>query len=138
MGLNYGYPDYVEDNILNGAKINKVFYNDGIIYLDTDKGGFGLEPYGDCCAHCYITDVDGSETLEGGTILEIQDLERPSILKEDAFYYSEVSEVWGHRIVTDKGICTVGMRVDHNGYYGGCLNVTKGCIENGPKLTDFS
>lgn len=32
-------------------------------------------------------------------------------------------KVWGHRILTSKGICTIEMRVDHNGYYSGWLNV---------------
>lgn len=113
--------EYLSMKNLVGLKIVKSFGKDNLVIV-TESGTFSLQPMGDCCASCYITDIDCSEALQGGTIKEIEDLVRelPSGATVD-----ECSEVWGHRIHTDKGICTIGMRVDHNGYYSGWLQVSR-------------
>lgn len=108
---------------LVGLEIKKAYSYNGDIVLVTDKGVIQLSPEGDCCANCYITDIDGSECLLGN-VKEVESLTLPDLSPEE--FSDECSDVWGHRIHTDKGICTIGMRVDHNGYYGGTLTARKG------------
>lgn len=109
-------------NDLVGLEIKKAYDSDGGIVLVTNKGIVQLSPEGDCCARCYITDIDGSECLLGN-VKEVESLTRPEVPADEC---NDVSDVWGHRIHTDNGICTIGMRVDHNGYYGGSLTACKG------------
>lgn len=110
---------YCELRTLVGKKIQTAYWTGGSIRLTTLEGDLGLEPYGECCADCFITDIDGANALFDATVLKIEDLET-----YQAFSNSyDVIETWGHRIHTDKGICTIGMRVEHNGYYGGSLYV---------------
>lgn len=54
----------------------------------------------------------------GGTIqaIECKAGDRPE--REDSY---DVRDVWFYVIVTDKGRADVILHVDHNGYYGGCL-----------------
>lgn len=100
----------------------KAAYTDGeTIYLvQSDDSTISLTPEGDCCAHCYVNDIDNSDALQGATVLEVEDLAGDRV---DNSEYGDVTESWGHRIHTTKGICTIGMRVEHNGYYGGSLTI---------------
>ena len=94
-----------------------------------------LTPDGDCCSRCFINDVDGAEALKGGTLIRVEDLE---LVKGDQ-NEDDVIDRWGHRLITDKGICTIGMRLEHNGYYGGTLYVQQTLTPpDAPELEDFS
>lgn len=107
---------------LVGKTIKAVDWDGTNLYIATNVGNFELSPYGDCCAHCYVQHIDGSEALQGATVKEIQDVGGESSGDRDS---CEVSDVWAHRIHTDKGICTIEMRVDHNGWYGGQLDMSE-------------
>lgn len=90
------------------------------LYLETDSGSFRLAPYGDCCAHCYIQHVSGADALApGAVVMGVEDIAGN---REEPSEY-DVSDTWGHRIATTKGTCSIEMRVDHNGYYGGSLEI---------------
>lgn len=121
---------------LKDVYVRQAFNDSGDLYLEQADGTFiSLRPEGECCASCYIQDLDGSEALQDATILEVEDLSGGSVEDRDSY---QVSDTWGHRIHTTKGICTIGMRVDHNGYYGGRLYVGNGTLpQNCKKLTDF-
>lgn len=108
-----------------GFKVQEVRYDGSTMYLVGDEHSFELEPEGDCCAHCYINGLNYIEALQGGTIKEVENLELPDEKNEDY----EVINAWGHRFHTDKGIATLDMRVSHNGYYGGWVNVRKVDLE---------
>lgn len=120
---------YNDFDLFKNAKVSNALTRRGDIYLETDKGVFILSPYGDCCAHCYVEAVEGTEALQGATILRVEDLQVPQPPQSNDCY--DILEAWGHRIVTDKGICTIEMRVSHNGYYGGWMEVDR--IDSIPK-----
>lgn len=106
---------------LVGAKMLHATKRDESLLLWTDRGLYTCEPEGECCAHCYVQHIEGTWALARGAIIAaVEDIELPPVPQEEQ---NDVSDVWGHRIVTDKGVCTIEMRVDHNGYYGGSLNV---------------
>ena len=79
-----------------------------------------LVPYGDCCSSCFIEDVDNIDALQDAKVTGVEELEVNSTGSRGA---GEVTDTWGYRLHTDKGICTIGMRLEHNGYYGGRLLV---------------
>ena len=109
------------DNSLLDKRVVDARY-DGSIYLNLSDGNcIALEPYGDCCANCYVQHVDGADALVDAVIQNVQDLDCP-LTDEDINDGNTCTNAWGHRIITDKGICTIEMRVVHNGYYGGSLN----------------
>lgn len=119
-------------SLIQKQVLNAYGNSDGLI-LETNDGYFELNPYGDCCSHCYIQHVDGSEALKDAVILEIENISLPDVLNP-----SDVSDVWGYRFHTTKGIFTIEMRLDHNGFYGGELEVNKFKGENlGTPLIDF-
>lgn len=125
---------------LIGIKVANAFWDGRNIYLiSTDEKIFRLYPYGDCCSYCYICGVNNPEALKGATILSIEDLEmEESVLvasdprvkgggypNDDGEEDSCVMVVWGHRIHTTKGTCTIDLRVEHNGNYGGWIEVNE-------------
>lgn len=127
---------YLRD--LVGLKINKAYRTPEGFVLDTSMGTLVAYPEGDCCSQCSITDMCFTEALEGAIIKEIEDMSLPAPAAQSG---DDVVDVWGHRIHTDKGICTIGMRLDHNGYYGGSLHFSKQNnmdLSTLAKLEDFS
>ncbi len=120
---------------LAGKRVWNAFKSNDDIYLETDKGAFRLYPEGDCCANCFVVSVDNADALRAAEILRVEDLDTSS---EEVDWMT--TDTFGHRIVTDRGICTIDMRTEHNGYYSGCLNVVAvDCVPNGANpLHDFT
>lgn len=103
---------------LVGAKMIAARWDGENLYFVTDRGTFKGRPEGDCCAHCYVQHVSGTDALAEGAIVNATELIGGTSTQAE---YGDVSDTWGHRIRTSKGICSIEMRVDHNGYYGGAL-----------------
>lgn len=105
-----------------GAEILGVAYKGETLYISTNCGVFVCTPEGDCCAQCYIQHISGTDALaKGAVIASVEDITLPDV-EQGEF---DASDVWGHRIITDKGHCSIEMRVDHNGYYGGWLSISE-------------
>jgi hypothetical protein len=118
-------------------KIIKSFFDNGMIYLQTDSEVYKLEPYGECCAVCFIQHIESSDILNDSIIVDVDDIELKELEQEE--HDGDIVEIWGHRIITTKGICTIEMRVDHNGYYGGSLDlsITTKVPDTAKLLEDF-
>lgn len=126
------------DEKLEGLEIVDARYDGDSIFLNLKDGRFiTMTPYGDCCANCYVQHVSGSEALVGATITRMEDIES-NLSPEEAEEVSDynVVDAWGHLLVTNKGRCSIEMRVSHNGYYGGSLNFTMGDGANQSKLLE--
>jgi hypothetical protein len=124
-------------NDLVGKSVRDARFDGDSIFLNMDGGGcISLTPYGDCCANCYIQNVSGSEALVDAVITGVEDLVCEA--SQEEIDNADTIDAWGHRIVTDKGICTIEMRVSHNGYYGGSLDPSHSDVESQDKvLEDF-
>ena len=111
-------------NSLVGREITKAEINDekDLVVLRTTAGDLFLKWNGDCCAHCYLANVSGSENLVGSKILELYDQEWITEVNDEENY--NVEESMGTRIKTTKGYVELESRVEHNGYYGGSIDVT--------------
>lgn len=103
----------VKSALINGSK--------DVVVLETDKGKITLAWEGDCCASCYLANFNGIDALIGAIITEVEHSQWEII--NDLDY--NVLESMGTKIKTNKGYVDFETRVEHNGYYGGYLNVYK-------------
>lgn len=87
--------------------------------LDTNKGPATIVAYGDCCSVSYIEDLDNSDALFDAEVISIDEIEGEAKTVDD----EEVHEWTFYKIKTNKGMCTISMRNESNGYYGGWLSV---------------
>lgn len=101
---------------LVGKHVVRALVSEGDVYLDCADGAIRLRPEGDC-ASCFIAGVTLADALTDATVMSIEDLEFSSSGDDT------VVDVFGHRIHTTRGTCTVDMRTEHNGYYSGRLYV---------------
>lgn len=121
-------------DLLVGRKILSAKINDeyDLVVLETDKGPLNLSWYGDCCAHCYLAHVSGSDELIGSTVLSVENTKwnyirnTPDLVRDEC---SDVTENMGTSVKTNSGYITFETRLEHNGYYGGTINITEESIE---------
>lgn len=108
---------------LVGKQVENAFYDGTNIYLQlVDNSVVELNPEGDCCSSCYVQHVSGTQALIGGTIERVDSIESEPTASEKE--HADVLDGWGHRFyVTGKGIFDIEMRLAHNGYYGGGMNI---------------
>ena len=94
-----------------------------------------LNPEGDCCASAYIQGVSIAYALVDATVTAVGDMDGGSEDRDGGQV-----DTWGHTITTTKGMCSLDMRTEHNGYYSGWMNVSEeATIPEGAKaLEDFS
>jgi hypothetical protein len=107
--------------------------NDGCLYMATHVGVVRMRPYGECCAGCYIQHISNSDALRKSVVLRVEEVGSERTNSQ----HGDVSDVWGHVLHTDKGTCTIEMRVDHNGYYGGSLELENVDRIYGDPVEDF-
>lgn len=86
---------------------------------DGKTGTISLECKGDCCAYAWIEDVTGLENLIDATILNVE----AKYLSGERDSDSDVSDSGFYTFHTSKGYFDIELRVSHNGYYGGHINV---------------
>lgn len=77
----------------------------GVFNLNIDdEGGYGND------SHAYLHDISGLQYILGQEITGVE----------------ERSDSWGAeiRLQTDKGVCVIDIRHEHNGYYGFSYDLT--------------
>lgn len=121
---------------LPSKHIKQAYKCDGELILELDNKIMLLQPVGECCANCYVQSVCFSEALIDATVFAVEELnvKKP---KDDDF--GNTIDCWGYRIVTNKGICNIEMRVSHSGSYSGSLDIhyIDNIPDNATKLVDF-
>ncbi len=115
---------YLNIKDIIGRKIISASINDekDFVILETKSGPLYLTWTGDCCAHCYLANVSGSELLIGSTILEAENMEWKDVKRDEE--ECEVIESMGTKIKTSRGYVNFESRLKHNGYYGGQINIS--------------
>ncbi len=121
MNKSYNMKDLGIEALI-GRKVLSASINakNDLVVLDTDKGNLYLTWEGDCCAKCFLANINGSENLIDAKILKVENKEWDAT-QVDEF---EVIESMGTTIKTDKGFVDLETRLEHNGYYGGEILVS--------------
>jgi hypothetical protein len=109
---------------LNGALINQ---DNDLILLDVGSEESRRILYltfsGDCCAKCFVAHVNGvpkrKAVIFGAHTTEW--VEKSSWFKKDT---DDVVETMGLTLITSEGTMTIETRVEHNGYYGGNVELS--------------
>lgn len=109
---------------LVGRTVTKALINPSkdYVFLETDKGPLHLTWVGDCCAHCFLANITGSDALVGAQILAVENSEWKDLEKSEE--YGDTVESMGTKIRTLKGYVDFESRVSHNGYYGGWIQIS--------------
>lgn len=76
---------------------------------------------GDCCSESWWADGVQLDSLRGGKVVSIEELEMPSLPYgvEDNRSRQESDQLYGYRVDTNKGSSQFIFRNSSNGYYGG-------------------
>lgn len=104
-------------NELVGKTIQAVYPSSDVIYFQTDDGVWKYTTEGDCCSNSWFSAISGADALFGGKVVST---EEETIDSFDEGY--DYIQVYGIRIVTDKGRAVIEFRNSSNGYYGGWVN----------------
>lgn len=97
--------------------------------LSQDEGNLYITFEGECCAKCYVYHVNGAENLVGATITNAETTSWITNPEPDPPAY-EVIETMGLMLTTTKGYVAFETRLEHNGYYGGALVITRGSVQD--------
>lgn len=114
------------------ARLVKVVGCDDWIELDFGGGYARLVPEGDCCARAYIQHVTNAWTLQGALVTSVES--SVSAIVEGSPDKGDVTDGWCVTVDTDRGTCTIEMRVEHNGYYSGTLTYEDSVEPSGGEL----
>jgi hypothetical protein len=116
--------DDEQDIIKFICSIRNSDYNDVICSIR----GYSSDGEMGCDAACYIEDIDFPEHLIDCEIIEMEKIYKDEYVI-DSFYGDHI-QPWAIKIKTNKGYCTIDMRLEHNGYYAGELFIER--LENIP------
>lgn len=125
----------LKTDALVGSTVKSIVINDDntSVVIETDEGTYQLTWYGDYCASCFLAHVSGIDNLIGARIQSVEDSEWKDISPDAE--YGDVTESMGTTIKTTKGWVTFETRLEHNGYYGGWIEVTR--YDEPQKLKDY-
>jgi hypothetical protein len=114
---------------LVGVRIDRALWDGESVYLVLLDGRIAkLSPRGECCANAYIQHINNPEALVVAEVMVVEDLEvtdadEARVLADEGVP-DEDRDIWGHRIITNRGTCVLDCRTEHNGYYYGWLDLT--------------
>lgn len=92
---------------------------------------------GDCCSETWFADITGVDCLLGHTVLSVEEMEMPDFDEDtDKRSRQEYDDIYGIKIITDKGYVDIVFRNSSNGYYGGWLELNKRELPEMVSITD--
>lgn len=108
---------------LIGEKIKAVYLKDDcqtIVFEVEDGRALGYMAEGDCSSQSYFNDFGPVAVIgEGARVIEIKDRDVSNRNTDND--RDDVTEFYGHTIVTTKGYLDLVYRNESNGYYSGSL-----------------
>jgi hypothetical protein len=126
--------------VLNGAKVTKIWMDEDSLTFETDKGLIAFAVEGDCCSTSVFYDFYGVDNLlKNGPITEIEDIDL-EITGDDKDSDDDCVKVYGVRLTTVSDefgpmSSVFSFRNYSNGYYGGSL-IDGEPNTNAPELTE--
>lgn len=125
-------------NELIGKKILSIHINDdqSILAFNTAQGVVAYEVEGDCFSESWFADITGVNALLGATVQSAEEVDLENYNVNDGRCRQEEDEVYGVKLITDKGYADIVFRNSSNGFYGGWINFYKGELpENMTEIT---
>lgn len=105
---------------IKDIKLNQQKFNNSITFITSENQKLVFDAYAMCCSESWIESVEGAENLIGQEVLSINEKE-----DEEKKGHMDYVQLLNIDINTCKGTCTIEFRNNHNGYYGGSLNLRK-------------
>lgn len=112
-------------NELIGKKILSVSisHDEHILAFTTNQGVIAYEAEGDCCSESWFADITGVNALIGATVQSVDEVDLENYDVEDGRSRQEYDQVYGFKLITDKGYADIVFRNSSNGYYGGQISL---------------
>ena len=104
-----------------------------IMFVQDDATSTAFQASGDCCSESWFADITfqnhwGTSGLPL-VVNEVSEIEVPDfvlkMIEKDGRTRQDYDQVYGYKLVTNKGTCEIIYRNSSNGYYGGDCNVMK-------------
>lgn len=76
---------------------------------------------GDCCSETWFSEILNLDFLVNHTVSEVRELDMPSY--DDGNTRQQYDELYGYKIATEAGHCTIVFRNSSNGYYRGSCSL---------------
>lgn len=90
------------------------------LLFETSDGNAIVKTDADCCSHTWIEHIELPALGFPATVLSVEDLDLPG--SDDNHPEHDCLQVYGCKIVTDRGEIIIDYRNSSNGYYGGSLS----------------
>lgn len=91
------------------------------VYFELDNGKIlCADTEADCCSETWFADIVGVQSLIGGEVRSVENLEVPD--GDDSRTRQEYDRFYGFKITTVYGHCDFIYRNSSNGYYSGWLS----------------
>jgi hypothetical protein len=121
--------------------------NECLQFITKDGETITYKVYGDCCSHSWFNDILGVDNLLPSLILDVQEISLEEIgldfsqeIAEKVCHISDppwqLTQIYGYKIITTRGICDIIFRNESNGYYGGWCRITSSKLETGKLITE--
>jgi tricorn protease-like protein len=106
---------------LVGVTVLAVEYTDEVITLFAEDAEYHLIAYGDCCALAYYEKPDGIDEFAGRKILKAEEKDYDSLYAFDG----DSHDLYFYTLSTMSMDLDITLHLEHNGYYGGHIEVIK-------------
>lgn len=106
---------------LLGEKVYRVFVSPGEeeLYFDVGKDiSIMFDTDADCCSETWFADITSVKQLIGGLVSKVEEVDVKHVGCDNRSR-QEDDCVYGYKITTNLGVCSIVYRNSSNGYYGG-------------------
>lgn len=100
----------------------------------TSVGRLGFAVEGGCCSVSWIEHLSGVDQLLEATVTRVESVDMPEAPDDGG---ETVTQVYGVRITTDRGVALLEFRNESNGYYGGAIRYDESVVTGVPISSDF-
>jgi hypothetical protein len=107
------------------ARIDVGGKEDLLLFVFADGRSVVWQTVSDCCSETWFADITGFDALIGGTVISAESVPMRKPDHDDARTRQDEDEIYGIKIVTDKGRSLIEFRNSSNGYYGGNLEIAR-------------
>jgi hypothetical protein len=94
------------------------------LVFKTNEGDVKYETFADCCSETWFSDIIGLTDLIGETVNKVEEVlisKLGNYNTDDGRGRQDVDQVYGYKLMTNRGHIEILFRNSSNGYYGGWI-----------------